>query len=390
VCVPAVPLLYFPFVARDGFDAMQTIGHGLELVVSKTWSVATAIPVVGSILKRVRSLVPDADDQNILSLFVLVWRYRLFDFTNFMRSHREALKRGQETGDFVPGVCNYYKVMADIITLASGPFWHFVPMTKGLTRKQCHDQFHHTIAKYLDAKQGENILEFGCGFGEIGRQVAKISGANVTGLTMADEEIVGGTERIKEAGLESQCKMVQGNYHSMPFKDNSFDKIFGVYTLKYSAHLNEAIAEFARCLKPGGRLVSYEILVSDKYNKEDKQHRYYVDNISHSTCMPPLWPATAFREAASRVGLVLKEETDLCAAPNTGTWYSCFETTGIYSLLMSSLTFRLVKVGESVRILPRSFADFYDSCLLHPTTDFVNAGRLGIITGSVMMVWEKP
>merc|ERR1719191_1010112 len=152
-------------------------------------------------------------------------------------------------------------------------------MTKGLSRKQCHDKFHHTTCKFLDAKPGDNILEFGCGFGEIGRQVAKISQASVTGLTMADEEIAGGNERIKKAGLEGKCSMVQGNYHKMPFDDQTFDKVFGVYTLKYSADLTTAIGEMARVLKPGGRFVSYEILISDAYDANNKQHRYFVDNI---------------------------------------------------------------------------------------------------------------
>merc|ERR1712113_854155 len=110
---------------------------------------------------------------------------------------------------------------------------------------------------------------------------------------MADAEIVGGNARIEAAGLQRQCKMVQGNYHALPFDPDSFDKVFGVYTLKYSADLDRAIAEAARVLKPGGKFVSYEILVSDEYNPTDALQRSYVENISNSTCMPPLWHARA-------------------------------------------------------------------------------------------------
>jgi ubiquinone/menaquinone biosynthesis C-methylase UbiE len=371
-------------------QVVMDLGSVLASACAKAWAVALSLPLVGAVLQRLQNAIPDTDDQNILSFFVLLARYRSTDFTAFMRTHREALRRGQETGDFVPGVCNYYRLMADIITLCSGPFWHFVPMTEGSSRKECHDQFHHRMAGFLAAKSEDKVLEFGCGFGEIGRQVALISGASVTGLTMADEEIAGGNERIKRAGLEGRCAMVQGNYHKMPFESETFDKVFGVYTLKYSADLTTAIGEMARVLKPGGRFVSYEILVSDAFDASNKQHRYYVDNISHSTCMPPLWPAQAVRDAAEKAGLVAKEEVDLCSAPKEGAWYSCFERTGIHALLSSSALIRLVRLAEAVRILPRSFTDFFEACLVHPTTDFVNAGRLGIVTGSVMMVWEKP
>lgn len=341
-----------------------------------------------AIVRKAQSLF-GANNMNVMSLFGILTRYRKEDFVSFMRSHREAYLRGQQTGDFVSGVCNYYRLMSDLITLCAGPYWHFTPMTKGYTRMECHDLFHHTMTRYLEAKKTDNILEIGCGYGEIGRQVAKISGASVVGLTMADEEIAGANERIKSAGLEEQCRMVQGNYHSLPFEPASFDKVFGVYTLKYSADLSTAIAEAARVLKPGGKFVSYEILVSDSYDPTNKEEANWVENISSSTCMPPLWSAGAFREAAAKAGLVMKVEEDLCKKPNEGPWYSCFTDSYIHNILMSPITFRLVRLAEALRVLPPSFGDFYGHCLVHPATDFVLAGRKGIITGAVMMVWEK-
>jgi sterol 24-C-methyltransferase len=242
----------------------------------------------------------------------------------------------------------------------------------------------------LEATKGEDILEFGCGFGEIGRQVAKISGANVTGLTMADEEIVGGNERIVKAGLGGQCSMVQGNYHKMPFANETFDKVFGVYTLKYSADLPTAFADAARVLKPGGKLASYEILLSDKFDETNAEHKKLVHNISYSTCMPPLWSADAFRKAAEKAGLQAVDEKDLCEPEVEEPWYACFEKTYVYDLLTSPTVKSLVNLGETLRILPKAFGEFYDGHLVHPATDFVEAGRLGIITGAVMMTWKKP
>jgi sterol 24-C-methyltransferase len=333
-----------------------------------------------------------ADDQSIMSIFALLQQHRKTDFTAFIKEHKQYFFEGGQTGNYVPGVCNYYKVMADVIHITSGAFWHFVPMTKGLSRKQCHDKFNHTTCTFLDAKPSDKILEFGCGYGEIGRQVAKISGADVTGLTMADEEIEEGGKRVKRAGLEKRCRMVQGNYHDMKmFPDGSFDKVFGIYTLKYSADLQKAIKEFARVLKPGGRFLSYEIIITDKYDKENKEHKKIVDDISYATCMPPLWHAQDFRDAAKKAGLMLKEETDLCSKENEDPWYSCFLKTGVYYAIGSKLTMEFFKFAETVlHILPKDCAEFMDVHVRHPTTDFVDGGRLGIINGALMMVWEKP
>lgn len=348
-----------------------------------------AVLALGALVVATRAFSGAADDQSIFSFLVVLWKYRNVDFPSFLKSHNEAFLKGAETGNYVPGVCNYYELMSELITVGSGPFWHFVPMTKGLSRKACHDKFHHTTVEHLGTVKSDNVLEFGCGFGEIGRQMAKISGAKVTGLTMADAEIVGGTERIKQAGLEDRCKMVQGNYHSMPFDSCSFDKVFGIYTLKYSSDLDLAISEAARVLKPGGRFLSYEIIITDKYDESNKVHKELNHNISYSTCMPPLWHAKDFRAAAEKAGLVLKEEVDLCAPATEDSWYSCFLSTGVYYILSSGVTKSLVRLGELLNLCPKGFTEFYATCLIHPATDFVDAGRLGIIDGSVMMVWEK-
>jgi ubiquinone/menaquinone biosynthesis C-methylase UbiE len=368
---------------------MESMLGMLTTVASTALDIVCGVPIVGPMLTPLKFIFGAHDDQSVTSLFVFLWKFRKFDFENFMKGHRAAYAVGQKTGDYCSGVCNYYEVMSEVITLTSGPYWHFVPMAKGVSRKESHDRFHHTIVEHLQAKAGDKVLEFGCGFGEIGRQVAKISGAGVTGLTMSDAEITGGNDRIRKAGLQDRCVIVQGNYHKMPFEANSFDKVFGVYCLKYSADLDTAISEAARVLKSGGRLCSYEIIVTDKYNKNDKQHFYYVDNISASTCMPPLWPAQAFRDAAKKAGLKPVAEVDLCKPPAEA-WFSCFERTYIHDVLSSSLVLNAVKLAETLHILPKSFSEFFEACIIHPTTDFTNAGRMGIIDGALMMVWEKP
>lgn len=337
----------------------------------------------------VHSLFGRLGDQNLRSLIAVFVQYRKMDFEAFMRSHRQALKHGQETGDFVSGVCNYYSIMGDMITLASGPYWHFVPMFRGLSRLQNHHRFHETLTRCLEAKPTDKILEIGCGFGEMGRQVAALSGANVTGLTMADEEIVGGNERIKAAELQDRCKMVQGNYHKMPFEAGTFDKIFGVYTLKYSADLASVFSEASRLLKKGGLFLSYEILVTDKYEPTDPQQRAWVDAISASTCMPPLHHARALRDAAKKAGLELVTEKDLCLEEGARAWYTCFTSTGIHLLLSSGVLPPIIRVAEALGIVQRSFTDWFRSMIVHPTTDFVYAGSRGIISGSVVMIWKK-
>ncbi|CAK9118585.1 unnamed protein product, partial [Durusdinium trenchii] len=318
------------------------------------------LPFAGMLWQK---LIGKADGQNLASLLAVIWNYRRTDFRGFMKSHRAAIKQGKESGDYVPGVMNYYSLMSDLITLCSGPYWHFVPMLKGKSRAESHSQFHHTMTCYLGAGKEDTVLEIGCGYGEMGRQVAKISGASVTGLTMADAEIVGGNERIKAAGLDDRCKIVQGNYHKTDFQDASFTKVFGIYTLKYSSDLDAVFREVARLLKPGGTFLSYEILVTDEFERAKPEHKKYVENISTCTCMPPLWPAEAMRAAAQKAGLVPVVEEDIGAGPNVRPWYTCF-TNGVYQILACPLLLPFFRCAETLRLLPPSFSEWFENLLV--------------------------
>jgi ubiquinone/menaquinone biosynthesis C-methylase UbiE len=49
-----------------------------------------------------------------------------------------------------------------------------------------------------------------------------------------------------------------GSYQKLPFKANSFDGVYTMETLVHSPAYHEALKEFQRVLKPGGKLVLFE------------------------------------------------------------------------------------------------------------------------------------
>jgi len=329
----------------------------------------------------------DAETMDLGKLLRVCWNFRKIDFVKFTKEHWEFYAKAQKNNNYSPGVCHYYDVMASIITVGRGPYWHFVPIKPGISERESHEQFHKVVVKFLDAKKGDDILELGAGFGECGRRVAHYSGANVTALTMADAEITGGTERIKAAGLEKQCKMVQGDYHNMSMlADNSFDAVFGIYCLKYSAKLNEVVSEAHRVLKPGGKFLVYCILTSDDYDAMDKKQRGWVEWISQATGMPPLWAAKDYREVAEKAGFGDHTDTDI-AEEGDMPWYRTFDL--VFPIMNSQITENLIRIAETLGIVGRGFTEFYKTFLVHPSVDFVNAGRANVITCTHMMKWIK-
>ena len=102
------------------------------------------------------------------------------------------------------------------------------------------------------------VLDVGCGVGGPLREIARFSGAHVTGLNNNEYQITRGEVLNKKVGLEKTCDFVKADFMNIPKKDNSCDAI---YEIEATCHAPEAVdcyKEILRCLKPGGYFSGYE------------------------------------------------------------------------------------------------------------------------------------
>lgn len=67
------------------------------------------------------------------------------------------------------------------------------------------------------------------------------------------------------------ARALVADLHQLPFEDASFDDVLMFHTLTYAAHPARALAECARVLRPGGRLV---LLCLDEHRQLDVTARY--------------------------------------------------------------------------------------------------------------------
>jgi ubiquinone/menaquinone biosynthesis C-methylase UbiE len=108
----------------------------------------------------------------------------------------------------------------------------------------------------LDPVVGKTLLDVGCGDGEFASKLAQ-RGAVVTGLD-ADLMMIAAAHRRSE--IENvQLTLVAGHAEQLPFDDESLDCVLAVTVLCFVQDAERAVAEMARVLKPGGRLVIGEL-----------------------------------------------------------------------------------------------------------------------------------
>jgi sterol 24-C-methyltransferase len=110
----------------------------------------------------------------------------------------------------------------------------------------------------LSLKAGSRVLDAGCGEGNVAVYLAKNHGLKVDGIDLLDFNV---TNAKANAASKNQSKNVTfqvGTYMQLPFANDSFDAVYTMETLVHAPDYRQALSEFFRVLKPGGKLVLFE------------------------------------------------------------------------------------------------------------------------------------
>ena len=92
------------------------------------------------------------------------------------------------------------------------------------------------------------VLEVGGGEGELAERVQNELGALVIGVDQSERMV----ELQRSKGIDARV----GDVQNLPFGDGEFDVALAAWMLYHVPDLDHALAELARVLRPGGRLVA--------------------------------------------------------------------------------------------------------------------------------------
>jgi ubiquinone/menaquinone biosynthesis C-methylase UbiE len=119
------------------------------------------------------------------------------------------------------------------------------------------------------------VLEVAPNMGTTAIYLAKTFGCHVTGIDLHVPSVEKAKENIKANQLEHLITIQHGNALDLPFENESFDIVINEAMLSMLPHelKIKAISEYFRVLKPGGRLVTHDLLLMQDPNNEDIQER---------------------------------------------------------------------------------------------------------------------
>jgi ubiquinone/menaquinone biosynthesis C-methylase UbiE len=114
------------------------------------------------------------------------------------------------------------------------------------------------ILKNLDLDNDKTLLEIGCGVGAVlGILGQEYPGLNLVGIDVEPLQLQLADDYLKGLGLRN-VNLDQGNINKLPWNDNHFDYVYGIWILEHIKEPIIPLKEVYRVLKPGGKIILTE------------------------------------------------------------------------------------------------------------------------------------
>lgn len=110
------------------------------------------------------------------------------------------------------------------------------------------------------------VLEVACNMGTTAVGLAQRFGCPIIGVDLDNDALAKARQNIAAAGLSELVQVQHANATALPFPDNSFDIVINeaMLTMLPLANKQMAVAEYFRVLKPGGVLLTHDVVVSER------------------------------------------------------------------------------------------------------------------------------
>jgi cyclopropane fatty-acyl-phospholipid synthase-like methyltransferase len=112
------------------------------------------------------------------------------------------------------------------------------------------------FVEWLDLSRGKTLLDVACGAGGPALRIAAGTGCSVVGIDVHQDAVTTANSLAAQRGLAERAGFRATDATGpLPFSDASFDAITCIDAINHFSDRPRVIAEWARLLKPGGRLL---------------------------------------------------------------------------------------------------------------------------------------
>ena len=323
-------------------------------------------------------------------------RHGRIDGYNDLHNKEEADDRNDQYADLVD---SYYDLATEFYEWGWGACFHFADRRGRETFAQSLLRHEYYLASRLALKAGDCVLDCGCGIGGPARNIARVTRAQVTGITINQFQVDRGNALCKQEGVSHLAKLVQGDFMNLPFKDSSFDGVYAIEATCHAPDRAKCYGEILRVLKPGATFACYEWCLTDAYDGSER-HKKLKKDIEVGDGLPDLVHTSVCTKALADAGFDIVEARD-CAldglldggdpwhTPLTPSWNPLSWPRFQFNPIMFFLMPRILTFLELIKLVPAGTSK---------TQVMLQAGGIGCADGGVtgaftpmwLMVARKP
>uniref|UniRef100_B8HTZ2 Methyltransferase type 11 n=1 Tax=Cyanothece sp. (strain PCC 7425 / ATCC 29141) TaxID=395961 RepID=B8HTZ2_CYAP4 len=223
----------------------------------------------------------------------------------------EALTAIQSTGqtdaEYLQELKHYYNSMNPVIVQDVGTTYQ-----AALVTTDAADPFRATnlfVAERAGIKPGDYLLDAGCGAGGPAIDIAQnFEGVRIEGITISESQAQTAHQLIQQANLSDRIHVHVGDFHHLPFENNTFDVVYFLETMGHTIDLPGLCAEVYRVLRPGKTLYLKEIFIKEPPLTEQEEQDLAVFQKIYAYRTPRL---SEFEAAIRATGFQDVKATDL-------------------------------------------------------------------------------
>ncbi|MCY1082665.1 SAM-dependent methyltransferase [Archangium lansingense] len=156
---------------------------------------------------------------------------------------------------------------------------------------EAQQRFTDLLLGQLGSQAGQRVIDVGCGLGEPAIQLARSTGCKVEGITISPLQAAQAGRWANQLGMGGQTTFHRGDAMALPFPAESFDAAWAIESLFHMPDRAAVLRELARVLRPGGRMLIADIVLSADATPEDRsflQRAFVARSFSTTEAYPAL------------------------------------------------------------------------------------------------------
>ncbi|MBC8337773.1 MAG: bifunctional demethylmenaquinone methyltransferase/2-methoxy-6-polyprenyl-1,4-benzoquinol methylase UbiE [Rhodospirillales bacterium] len=158
-----------------------------------------------------------------------------FGYRNVPEDEKRSLVRG-----VFDSVAPRYDLMNDLMSLGIHRLWK------------------RTLIGWLRPRPEMSLVDVGGGTGDIALRFLERGGGDVTVIDINKEMLKVGRGRAIDRGILENIRWLDGDAEDLPVEDASYDVYTTAFCIRNVTHIEKALSEARRVLKPGGRFLCLE------------------------------------------------------------------------------------------------------------------------------------